>query len=281
LSHLAVRDPNSALDGRQSGGISVSCTDNLTDPISINSFFGLDPTGTTAAGTTASNFSMTEAYGYSSSSDLETFIYAGKLEAKLVIPKATLTGTYYKGKMRLGQFFNSEVTTVSPQLTVSDLVRASDETQGMRSSFTLHSSMVNDYILTHTLKTGDDILTDYLTDNNLGSEIVDYIVLQSPAVNITTGLDQVYSMICTMKANAVVLPSAQNLLLYRTFTAITHHKQHKEMDYSYAPVNDDFLDKTARPISYSDLAAFSSDIDKNSSGYRRTNYFSISVCATV
>jgi hypothetical protein len=65
----------------------------------------------------------------------------------------------------------------------------------VRTGFTLQSSMVNDYILTHTLRNGSDVLSSYLQDNDLGSEVVDYVVLQSPAINISAGTDQTYSMI--------------------------------------------------------------------------------------
>lgn len=170
-------------------------TDDTSKEITTNSFFGLNKAGTNTFGTPATTFSMLDTYGYDSDINLESFVYASKLESKLVIPAATLTGTYYKGKMRLAQFFDSTNNDTAQSLSVMNLIRAADEVDGMRTGFTLQSSMVNDYILTHTLRNGSDVLSSYLQDNDLGSEVVDYVVLQSPAINISAGTDQTYSMI--------------------------------------------------------------------------------------
>jgi len=253
LSHLVVNDVGSAINTFQPSGFVCMGAVDTAAVISTNAFFGLDPTGVHPLGTAASNYTMDQFYGYSSSVDLETFVYASKMTAKMVIPRATLTGTFYKGKMRLAQFFDNTSTQSASTLSVADLIRVADSVKGMESGFSLNAAMVNDYILTHTLRTGDDTVTDYLKDNDLGAEIIDFVVLQTPAVNITSGIAQKYTIISEVQANAIVLPSAHNLLLYRTFKAISHKKQLKEIDYPYSPIDDGFLDAVEPPASYADL----------------------------
>jgi hypothetical protein len=181
----------------QPSGLIVKNVASTASPISVNEFFGLNQTGAAPAGT-ASICSMNGLLGTTSSTELEMFTYASELEARFVIPRANLTGTFYQGKMRLGQFFD-EAAKPNPlyaeAVTVNTLIRAADRISSMKDGFTLRSSMVNDYILTHTLRHGDDDLDTRLTDNNLGSEIIDYVVLQTPAINITTGANSEYSLI--------------------------------------------------------------------------------------
>lgn len=59
-----------------------------------------------------------------------------------------------------------------------------------------------------------------------------------------------------MESNAAVLSSINNLLLYRTFEAISHHKQTKEIDYPYTPLTEGFLDSQEPPVSYGQLEGF-------------------------
>lgn len=167
--------------------------------------------------------------------------------------------------MRLGQFFNTASPSSANILTLSDFIRVADEIQGGQHGFTLQSAIVNDYILTHTVKNGQDELTTYLQDNDLGSEIIDFVVLQAPAVNISTGGLQTFSLISEVYYNAALLPSASDLLLYRTFESISKRKQIKEIDYPYSPLNPEFLDSRSPPIDYEDLIQFEHDATESGS----------------
>jgi len=222
----------------------------------------LDATGVQPYGTDLSS-SMDTLYGYTSSTELETFVYSGRIDCRFVIPSATLTGTLYQGKLRLGQFFQAHTGSSSDlQMPLSALIRAADSVKGMQSGFSLQSAMVNDYILTHTVKTGDDKLIDYLRDNELGSEIIDYVILQSPAVNISTGGLQTYSLVSEVFYNSAVLPSTKNLLLYRTFESMPSRKQIKEIDYAYSPIDPIFLDTIKKPLTTEEVKEFNQDITK-------------------
>lgn len=137
-----------------------------------------------------------------------------------------------------------------------------DHTHVMRDSFRLTGAVVNDYILTHTLKAGDDAFTDILKDVDIGSEFVHYFVLQTPSMNITTGTPSTYSLIAEVSANAAVMPSGRNILLYRTFSPIWQGKQRQEIDFQYqGPI----LPTTHRPLDYSQLRKFEKDIVNNDS----------------
>lgn len=256
MSHIAVKQevPVSPIDGKQASGLVTIGVNDPSELISLGHFFGLVKGGGSPRG--ADDYmSMNTCYGFQSDTNIETFVYSAKLTAKFVIPRATLTGTLYQGEMRLGQFFNSTALDQSPEISLSALIRAANKVEGMQAGFELQSSLVNDYILTHTVK-GTDILDKYLSDESIGSEILSYAVLQTPAINISSGALQTYSLICDIKYNAAVLPSANNLLLYRKFEAISHRKQYKEVDYPYTPVDLNILDRTKKPITYADLIAF-------------------------
>jgi len=222
--------------------------------ITLNDFFGLNASGGAGSGL-AENLTQTNVYGFTSDANLENFMYSSRIDCKFVIPRANLTGTLYQGKLRLGQFFNSVSSTVAPTVSLSSLIRGADSVSAMKDGFSLQSALVNDYILSHTLKTGTDTLVDYLKDVDLGSEIIDYVVLQNPSISVTGG-SSVFSLISEVSSNAAILPSITNLLLYRTFEAISHHKQTKEIDYNYAPVNNDLLTKTKPPTNYPELKKF-------------------------
>jgi len=238
---------------QQPSGLAVLTLQSPANGISLNDFFGLNQSGLAPSG--LSEFlTQTNVYGFTSDANLENFMYSAKIDCKFVIPRANLTGTLYQGKLRLGQFFSSTATTSAPTVTLSSLIRGADTVKSMQEGFTLQSALVNDYILSHTLKTGVDTLTDYLKDVDLGSEIIDYVVLQNPSISVTGG-SSVFSLISEVSSNAAVMPSISNALLYRTFEAISHHKQVKEIDYSYAPVNSDLLEAKP-PVNYPELKKF-------------------------
>jgi hypothetical protein len=195
LSHLTVNDTNSTIDGLQPSGLFCVQTNSTTATIYTNEWFGLNSAGTAGAGS-QDWLAMESLYGTTSTGDFENFTYASELDARFVIPQANLTGTYYQGKMRLGQWFSSGAAPLASQrVTAVSLIRAADKVSSMTNGFTLKSSIVNDYILTHTGRAGSDRLTDYLQETDLGSELIEYVVLQTPSISITTGAVAQFSLI--------------------------------------------------------------------------------------
>lgn len=173
-----------------------------------------------------------------------------------MIPRANLTGTLFKGRIRLGQFFSDVASNSVPAVTVNQLIRASDKIESMQDGFTLQGALVNDYLLTHTFKPSESVTSMPFKDTDLGSEIVDYVILQTPSINISTGGTANFSLIVQNSFNAIVMPSPQDLLLYRTFQAISQHKQRKDMDYTYTPIDTEKLDQTPPPLTYANLKDF-------------------------
>lgn len=255
------------MNGLNPSGLYVYQFDNTTLNASLNGFFGYTAAGTAAPA--AGSPSMQTLFGINNTAELEMFAYASKIDFRFVVPLANLTGTMYRGTLRLGQFFKSNTADQGTlELAVSDLIRAADHIEGMKTEFSLQSSIVNDYILTHTLKTGGEVVTNYLQDNDLGAEVIDYVILQTPAINITTGAASTFSLIAECFTNIAVMPSAKNLLLYRTFDTISHRKQLKEIDYPYSPVDASTLSVLAPPSDYKNLSKWevlvsNSDQDKN------------------
>lgn len=210
---------------------------------------------------------MNGVFGAANGPELEMFVYSSKLEARIVTPAANLTGTMFRGTMRLGQLFrlrNAATSFVDLKVTVGDLIRASDHIQAMQSKFSLHSAMVNDYIISTQIRNDGYKFTDYIKDTNLAMEIVDYVVLQTPTLTITDGTLAKFSLICELESNLAVFPSPMNLVLYRTFNTISHRKQTKEIDYNYSPVDYKILDKAKPPTNYDELERLESKMDSSS-----------------
>jgi len=240
LSHLALGGSHPIpppLRNKQISGLTFFSTNYTETVLDIGIFFGYNFNGASNvmfSGTgDISKLSMTGLVGFESSADLEAFSYSGQIQAQMVIPAANLTGTMFKGTCRLGQLFNNTLLDINGRFKLANLINTATEVVAMSPTFDLQSAIVNDYLLTHTLRSGTDVVTDLLKDAELGAEIIHYAVLQTPAKNITDGGTYHFSIIGEVGQNAVVLPSVNNLLLYRTFQSIWLGKQHKEIDFEY------------------------------------------------
>lgn len=64
-----------------------------------------------------------------------------------------------------------------------------------------------------------------------------------------------------MSSNAIVMPTIDNLLLYRSFSSISHGKQSKEIDYPYSPLQEGFLDSTPPPVTQGELEKFEKEAE--------------------
>jgi len=158
----------------------------------------------------------------------------------------------YSGVCRLAQLMKGSGPTSNGSFSVQQLITVADKVHVMEPNVNLSSAMVNDYILTHTLNTGEDAMADILTDTELGSELVHFYVLQTPGINITTGVPSTYSMIGEASIAAAVMPNIRNLLLYRVFDATWHGKQRKELDFPYqGPVGN-----ITPPTNYQEVKVF-------------------------
>jgi hypothetical protein len=139
----------------------------------------------------------------------------------------------YKGRIRLGDFYQSATSAgvLDFQVDLDQLIAIATDVMAMRDGFELTSAVVNDYILTH------NAFRDKFTSSqtglsgfSLGSEIIEYVVLQTPGKNITNGDSMPFTMIAEVFSNVVVFPSVNNVLLYKTFQPIWMGKEDKQFE---------------------------------------------------
>jgi hypothetical protein len=77
-----------------------------------------------------------------------------------------------------------------------------------------------------------------LSELSLAGEIVSYVVLQQPSINITTGAVAKYSIIGEVYSNVSIFPTLKNLLLYKCFKVNKYHTGKSLLDdVSYAPLH--------------------------------------------
>lgn len=174
------------------------------------------------------NRSLLEQFGISSSNDLTLSTYTSRMDSKFVVPAANLTGTLYKGHVSVGSLLGKQDVSIDGSadffmggFTVRDLINNAYDIQSMETGFSLQSAMRNDYIATTTptMFTGSYESEDYTKFlQNFASEIVSYVVLQTPAINITTGASSSFSLIQKNVSNAIVYPSFDNVFLFKTFS---------------------------------------------------------------
>ncbi len=228
------------MGGKQISGLVVEISDSTSSTIDIGHFFGFHSSSVAANRVQFNNdqlVSQSQLYGFTSDQNLESFSYAAKVEFSIVAPLANLVGTYYKGTVRLGSLFASADLNINSNFTIANLIAVADDIGSMQSSFSLESAVVDDYILTHTLRAGADVVSNVLGDVELGSELVSYIVLQTPVQSIADNTKMTYSLIGNTQSSNLVLASVANLLYYKTFNSVFLGKQHKEIDFQYQGPN--------------------------------------------
>lgn len=266
LSALAVSDANSTIQNLQSSGLVIfGFNEPLLAALNLNQFFGLDAAGTGGFGD-PTTLSLSGLTGVSSSSELDLFKYSGQIDFKIVAPLASLTGAMYRGKLRLGQLFSTtrESTTASAGVPMSRLMRASDEVKTYQSSFSLGSAIVNDYILSKFNKyVNNNTVTNFFTKETFGSEIIDYVIMQTPALSIADASNINYSLISQIRFDLSVMPSPTNLLLYRTFETIAKHKQRNEIDFGF----DLPRFNHPPPVNHHELLSFIDSLDDDSEDF--------------
>lgn len=223
----------------QLSGLMHVQTDGKGNDIPFNYFQGVDADNLAARNKTTRR--MSDVFGFTSTTDLTAMVYSSVLKLRFVIPAANLTGTYFKGSFRLGDYFNGLTSQVSPappilnsKISVQQLMAIATDVYAMKDGFELSSAVVNDYVITHnsfrdkfpSAASPTALESQY----NLGSEIVEFVVLQSPSKNITTGADATFTMIGECMSNIAVYPSPSNVLLYKTFQPTWYGKEIRQFD---------------------------------------------------
>jgi hypothetical protein len=196
---------------RQLGGIAIAMSNVTSELIPASLFVGL--LASNAATASQGSRAMVELFGFQSTQELTTYIYSSKLKMEIVTPAANLVGTMYKGSFRLGSFFSPGATSPNPlqkqELTIAQLIAIANEVSSMKSEFTLQSALVNDDLhsiygasRTNIYIDGGDLPYRAGMDwSFLSSEIVEYVVLQSPAQSITDNTTKTFSLIGVAESN--------------------------------------------------------------------------------
>lgn len=99
-----------------------------------------------------SQLDMKELYGFETEDSLDVSVYFSRIDLKFAIPAANLTGTMFRGKIRVSHLTEVSILGMtgcgSSVATVLDLIRIADKVETMHSGFLLQSAIVKDYLLT-------------------------------------------------------------------------------------------------------------------------------------
>lgn len=126
------------------------------------------------------------------------FVWSADLNLHLVAPAANLTGACFTGQMTLSQFNG---------IGLRQLMQDSSRTESGHWDVTLKSAVVNPDLVTDiNFAINTNLVSDLFKDAE--NEIVSYVIYQTPAINITTGLPSQYSFIATQSGNFVYYPRA-------------------------------------------------------------------------
>lgn len=136
----------------------------------------------------------------------------------------------------MGSFFNGVNATsgTNGQVSVDQLIKIATSVESSKSAFSLQSAMVSDELHSiygasrHNTQTSGGSIDENL--QFFASEIVNFVVLQSPVISITSGSLMDFSLIGEATNNVAVYPSPSNLLLYRAFNPIWAGKQDRMLE---------------------------------------------------
>lgn len=136
----------SSISGKQPSGLIMYQTDTPSENyLQLSHFFGYTmvnggsstPTPVSPRPTGLPKIlSMKELYGYESDTTIEKFIYAGKINFKFVVPAANLTGTMYKGKIRVSQMQGTypaaSTSAYQNGIRMSELITIADKVEAAK-----------------------------------------------------------------------------------------------------------------------------------------------------
>jgi len=146
--------------------------------------------------------SCLELYG----SDFQGFassgaVWASEINLSILTPAANLVGSVYEGALTL-----SQIPTTG--LTISQLIQLSQRSHTGRRDFTLKGAVVNHNIVFESH--GDPTMGDESVYPDLSLETVHYLIFQTPAININTGGNSIYSFVGSISGNYLFWPKASD-----------------------------------------------------------------------
>lgn len=159
------------------------------------------------------------------------FVWAGKTEFRLIAPLANIAGRIWKGRLLYGQLFDAIHDTNGTtwaqgggiELSIQQLINLAQEVKlTPTASFEIQSSIVNNnipYDDTPTLPTANSFggLAHLMNAGDVAGEVIEYIVLQTGAMNITSGALMPYTLAATFSGNFAFWPKATDALANNLF----------------------------------------------------------------
>jgi hypothetical protein len=139
-------------------------------------------------------------------------VWAGQVDHKLLTPAANLVGTYFEGTITVGQL-QSAGTGLNAAMTVSELISIASYATTMRPDFTLKGAVVNNNIVYD--QNENEVTSDKYGDLSL--ELINYVVLQRPAVNITTGAKAEFGILKSIHGNMAFWPNPRDAFANNLF----------------------------------------------------------------
>lgn len=173
------------------------------------------------------SYTMPEVYGSDQGSfSSGGFVWAAEATMNILTPAANLIGSYYKGTLQFGQLPEEQ----SKGLTLKELIAISGDVEIMKAQFHLRSGIVNHDLVyesqaRHGTRIPDDVHStgiDRQTNRSIMSscfagELVNYVVLQNVAQNITSGQKALYELQVNIKGNSVFWGKAEDTIANNLF----------------------------------------------------------------
>lgn len=178
--------------------------------------------------------SSRQLYGLSSGTSLVSAVYAANLAFGMVIPAANFTGSYYRGSIRISAFSGQSVLDSAgfvyyDSVDLTTLIRLADHVLvADHKQFDISACLSNDLFLTIGDHTAPSIMP------YMASEQINYVIFQTPSINITTGASATYSLVGELSYHASVLATTADLLIYKAFEPTSGPGHSKLSDLSIA-----------------------------------------------
>lgn len=171
----------------------------LDDPHVDKNLFRYAPASMTMRETYGSNLT-----GFSSGG----FIWASEATINVLAPAANMVGSYYRGTIQYGQIPKSG----QPGLTLRELIEIAGDVEVMEPQFHMRIKVVN-----HDLVYDTQDSSKTLESSDFAGELVQYVILQKPAINITSGDNAKFSLQCNFKGNTVFWGKAEDSIANNLF----------------------------------------------------------------
>lgn len=147
------------------------------------------------------------------------FAFAATVKFNLEAPLYNQTGVVHRG--------NTTIGAISNGVTVGELIKISTKNKLNDRHVSLTSSIVNSNIAF------DDTVVLSSNNSKVDSEVIDFVIIHKPFVNIDTGANVNYVLSGTVQGNIVFKPNLSSALAYNLNNS--NHAEHYNNKYEPQP----------------------------------------------